>query len=376
MSDTLVREDQTPETDAGTMMAVRNYGPRDYRLETVSKPTIGPGELLIRVDASGICGSDGKCFTGSGMFWGGEDPWVKAPVTPGHEFFGTVVELGEGAAALHGLAVGERAIAEQIYPCTKCRYCKRGQYWMCEVHDIYGFQGGVADGAWAEFMKFGVNARIHKVPSDMTLEAGVLIEPLACAIHAVERGNIQLGDTVVLAGAGTLGLLMLQVIKQKSPSLIIVQDVKPERLELAKELGADVGINVKEEDPVMSVKELTDGYGADVFIEATGYPQAVVNGLNLIRKLGTFVAFGVFGENTSADWSIIGDRKELNIHGAHLGPYCYPLAIDYLYKGVVNAGAIVTHRLPLSRFGEGMEMLLRGEGIKIMLEPDAPERLG
>ncbi len=84
MSDTLTRENQTPGTDADTMMAVRNYGSRDYRLETVSKPTVGPGELLIRVDASGICGSDGKCFTGSGMFWGGEDPWVKAPVTPGH----------------------------------------------------------------------------------------------------------------------------------------------------------------------------------------------------------------------------------------------------------------------------------------------------
>ncbi len=370
MSDTLTREAQPAYTSAGTMTAVRNYGPRDYRLETVSKPIAGPGEVVIRVDASGICGSDGKCFTGGGMFWDGERPWVKTPVTPGHEFFGTVAQLGEGAGERHALAVGDRAIAEQIYPCNRCRYCTRGQYWMCEVHDIYGFQGGVADGAWAEYMKFGPNARVHKVPHDMTLAAGVLIEPLACAVHAVERGEIRLGDTVVLAGAGTLGLLKLQVIKQKSPGLIIVQDAKPERLELARKLGADVTINIREQDPVRTVKDLTDGYGADVFIEATGYPQAVVNGLEMIRKLGTFVAFGVFGEKTSADWSIIGDRKELNIHGAHLGPYCYPLAIDYLYRGVVDANAIVTHRLPLSRFAEGMDMLLRGEGIKIMLHPD------
>ena len=223
MSDTLIKETSSPETTSDTMMAVRNYGPRDYRLETIAKPTAGPGEVVIHVDAAGICGSDGKCFTGGAMFW--DDPYVKVPVTPGHEFFGTVTELGEGAGEKHGLKVGDKAIAEQIYPCEKCRYCKRGQYWMCEVHNIYGFQREVADGAWADYMKFGVNARVHKVPDDMSLEAGVLIEPLACAIHAVERGEIQLGDTVVLAGAGTLGLLKLQVITQKKSGV----DYRPRR---------------------------------------------------------------------------------------------------------------------------------------------------
>lgn len=152
MSDTLIKETSGKASEAtpGTMTAVRNYGPRDYRLETVARPTAGPGEVIIHVDASGICGSDGKCFTGSGMFWEGDQPWVKAPVTPGHEFFGTVIELGESAGEKHGLSIGNRAIAEQIYPCNRCRYCQRGQYWMCEVHDIYGFQGGISDGAWAE----------------------------------------------------------------------------------------------------------------------------------------------------------------------------------------------------------------------------------
>jgi threonine dehydrogenase-like Zn-dependent dehydrogenase len=117
------------------------------------------------------------------------------------------------------------------------------------------------------------------------------------------------------------------------------------------------------------VKSLTDGYGADVFIEATGYAPAVVQGLDMLRKLGTFVAFGVFGDKTTADWSIIGDRKELNIHGAHLGPYCYPRSIDYLHRGVVKSDPIVTTRLPLSAFQEGIDQLLAGKGIKIMLEP-------
>jgi threonine dehydrogenase-like Zn-dependent dehydrogenase len=349
-----------------TMLAVRNHGPKDYRLETLPRPKAGPGEAIVRIDATGICGSDGKCYSGAAMFW---DGWLKAPVTPGHEFFGTVVELGEGAAEKWGLKVGDKAIAEQIYPCDRCRYCERGQYWMCEKHDIYGFQREVADGAWAEYMRFGPHARVHRMPGDIRREAGVLVEPLACAMHAVERGEIQLGDTVVLAGAGTLGLLMLQVMKLKSPGQIIVTDVKPERLEKAKALGADVTINVKETDPVAKVKSLTDGYGTDVFIEASGYAPAVVQGLEMIRKLGTFVAFGVFGEKTVADWSIIGDRKELNIHGAHLGPYCYPRSIDYLHRGVVKSDPIVTTRLPLSAFQEGIDQLLAGKGIKIMLEP-------
>jgi L-iditol 2-dehydrogenase len=352
-----------------TMKAVRNHGPKDYRLETVPRPHAGPGEVVIRVDAAGICGSDGKCYEGGEMFWG-DDPWVKAPVTPGHEFFGTVVELGEGAAEKHGLQLGDKAIAEQIVPCEQCRYCRRGAYWMCEVHDIYGFQKDVADGAWAEWMRFGPSARVHKVPSDMPLGAGVLIEPLACAIHAVERGEIQLGDTVVLAGAGTLGLLMLQVVTLKNPGQLIVTDTHDERLALARELGADVTINVANEDPVAAIKARTDGYGCDVFIEATGYPKAVQQGLAALRKLGTMVVFGVFGSDVTTDWSVIGDRKELTLHGAHLGPYRYPLAIDYLHRGVVKADPIVTDQLPLERFQEGLDKLLAGDGIKILLVPE------
>lgn len=352
-----------------TMQAVRNHGPRDFRLEKLPRPRARAGEVVVRVDAAGICGSDGKCYAGGAMFWGGETSWVKPPVTPGHEFFGTVVELGEGAAEKFGLKVGDKAIAEQIYPCDRCRYCQRGQYWMCEVHDIYGFQRDTADGAWAEYMRFGANSRVHKMPADIRREAGVLVEPLACAMHAVERADVQLGDTVVLAGAGTLGLLMLQILKLKNPGQIIVEDVKPERLEMARALGAGVTINVKETDPVAKVKSLTGGYGTDVFIEATGYAPAVVQGIDMLRKLGTFVAFGVFGEKTTLDWSIIGDRKELDIRGAHLGPYCYPRAIDYLYREVVRSDLIVTSRLPLSQFQQGIESVLAGKGVKVMLDP-------
>ncbi len=347
-----------------TMLAVRNFGTKDYRLERLERPRAGPGEAVIRIDAAGICGSDGKCYGGAEMFKG----WLKTPVIPGHEFFGTVVELGEGAGEKWGIRAGDKVIAEQIYPCDRCRFCQRGQYWMCEVHDMYGFQD-YCNGGWAEFMKLGPRSRVHKMPADISRENGVLVEPLACAIHAVERGEIQLGDTVVLAGAGTLGLLMLQIIKLKNPGLIVVTDAKPERLEKAKALGAHVTLDVRQKDVVAEVKKLTGGYGTDVFIEASGYAPAVVQGMDMLRKLGTFVAFGVFGEKATADWSIIGDRKELNIHGSHLGPYCYPRAIDYLHRGIVKWEPLVTTRMPLGDFQKGIDQLLAGKGIKIMLEP-------
>ena len=118
------------------MVAVLNHAPRDYRFEKIEKPKAGRGEVIIKIDAAGICGSDGKCFIGAPSLW---DNWVKAPVVPGHEFFGTVVELGPGAAENFGLKVGDKTIAEQIYPCERCRYCRSGKYWMCEIHDMYGF---------------------------------------------------------------------------------------------------------------------------------------------------------------------------------------------------------------------------------------------
>lgn len=351
------------------MRAVVNHGPGDYRLEEVPRPGAAPGEVIIRVEAAGICGSDGKCYAGSELFWGGQDPWVKAPVIPGHEFFGTVVEVGEGASDRHGVEVGDLAVAEQIYPCDACRYCRRGQYWMCEVHDIYGFQRDVADGAWAQFMRFGPNSRVHGMPAGMPRRAGVLVEPLACAIHAVERAGIQLDDTVVLAGAGPIGLLMLSVIRLKNPAMVIVTDIRDDRLEVAGQLGADLTVNPARDDVGEAVRGHTGGYGCDVFIEATGYPDAVVQGLDALRKLGRMVVFGVFREPVTVDWSIIGDRKELDIRGAHLGPYCYPTAIDYLHRGVVDPEPLVTHELPLTGFQQGLDLVRTGGAIKVLLRP-------
>ena len=303
-----------------TMRAVVAYAPGDYRLETVPVPRAGADEIIVKVEACGICAGDIKSYVGAESFWGGngQPPYIKAPMIPGHEFLGHVVEMGENVAKKGSVKLGDRLISEQIVPCWECRFCKRGEYWMCEKHDVYGFQNNV-NGGFAEYMRYPKEGINHQVPQDLPIEKAILIEPYACSAWCVKRANIQWDDVVVLAGAGTLGLGMVGAAKLHSPKKLVVMDTKPDRLELAKKFGADLVLNPLNDDVVKIVKDMTNGYGCDVFIEATGHPNAVVQGLQMIRKLGRFVEFSVFSHDVTVDWSIISDRKQLDILGVHLG---------------------------------------------------------
>ncbi len=351
------------------MKAVVSYGPEDYRIEEVDRPKARSGEIIIKVEACGICGSDIKAYHGSDMYWAGENPWLKAPVIPGHEFYGTVVELGEGAAEKFKVAIGDRVTADQIVPCDECYFCQHGQYWMCEVHNIYGFQKDVAEGAMADYMRLGSTSRVHKIPESLSFEECSIIEPMACAVHTVQRAGIEFEDVVVLAGAGTLGLSMVQLIKLKTPKKLIVLDINEKRLEKAKKFGADLCLNPKEIDVIQKVKNLTGGYGCDVYIEATGSPVGVTQGLEMIRKLGRFVEFSVFGSETTTDWSVIGDRKELDIRGSHLGPYTYPVAIDLFERGLVSAEGMISATYSIDQFHEALDTAQGTNVIKVLIKP-------
>tara|TARA_A100001037_G_scaffold297822_1_gene320417 strand:+ start:246 stop:968 length:723 start_codon:yes stop_codon:yes gene_type:complete len=240
---------------------------------------------------------------------------------------------------------------------------------MCDVHDIYGFRKATF-GAMAEYMKFPAKALNYKVPGSILPHHAAFIEPLACSIHAVERGEIELQDVVVIAGAGPLGLGMIAAARMKNPALLIALDLNDHRLEIAKACGADLSLNPSEVDVIDEVRALTGGYGCDVYIEATGHPTAVQQGLQMIRKLGTFVEFSVMREPVTVDWTIIGDSKELNIHGSHLGPHCYPVAIRMIEHGLLPMDDIVTHRLPLADFQTGIDLVADGRNsIKVTLEP-------
>jgi L-iditol 2-dehydrogenase len=356
------------------MLAVVCHAPKDYRLERVRRPHAGPNELVIKISSCGICAGDCKCWAGAMRFWGdaatGRPAYVKPPVIPGHEFWGTVVEAGEGAEAYHKVRLGDRVIAEQIVPCRECRYCRTGFRWMCEVHDVYGFQRDVADGGMADYMRLSARSVVHRIPESVSFEDAAIVEPLSCAVHAVERGEIQFDDVVVIAGAGTLGLLMAQVAKLKTPKMLVVIDMVDARLELARQYGADCVLNPERDDVKAVVRGLTGNYGCDVYIETTGAPSGVTQGLNLVRKLGRFVEFSVFGRETSVDWSIIGEEKELDLRGAHLSGDCYPTAIDLLRRGLVTSKGIVTHRLKLAEWDTALALANSIDSIKVLLEPD------
>jgi len=361
-----------------TMQAVVCYGPRDYRLCEWPVPTPGPEEVVIRVGAVGICAGDVKCYQGFEAFWGAAgSAWASGeaggycqpPVIPGHEFSGQVVALGAGAGAKYGLALGDCAVSEQIVPTWSDRYAARGMYWLDSEHNVYGFRQKTF-GAMAEYMKFPRGALNHKVPASIPTAHAAFIEPLACSIHAVQRAEIEFEHVVVIAGAGPLGLGMVAAARLKHPRLLIVLDLNERRLEVARACGADLVLNPRTCDAIAQVRALTDGYGCDVYIEATGHPSAVKQGLEMLCKRGTFVEFSVMGEPATVDWSIIGDQKELNIHGASLSPYTYPTAIEMLAKKLLPVERIITHQLPLAEYQQGFELAGAGtEAIKVVLLP-------
>ncbi len=328
------------------MKALVAYAPEDYRLEVVDVPRAGREEIVIKLEACGICAGDIKAYKGAPSFWGtgGQPKYMKEPVIPGHEFVGHIVELGEGVKG--DFKIGDRVISEQIVPCWECMFCRTGRHWMCQKHDLYGFQNNV-NGGMAEYMKFTKEAIVFHVPDDIPIEDAILIEPYACSKHCVDRSLMTNEDVVVLSGAGPLGLGMVGCIKLKNPKKFVVIDLRDDRLAMAKEFGADIVLNPKKDDVVKTITDMTGGYGCDVYIEATGHPDSVVQGLHAIRKMGTFVEFSVFKDATTVDWSIISDRKELNLYGVHLSPFCYEPVIEWIRSGDLPTKGVVTHKFAL-----------------------------
>ncbi len=336
-----------------TMKALVAYGKGDYKYEPAYPvPECGDDDIIIKTEGCGVCAGDLKCYHGNST-WGDEthEMWVRPPFIPGHEFLGYVVEKGKNVTEYE---IGDRIIADQIVPCGQCKFCKTGRYWMCQPHATFGFQKE-NNGGMAEYVRYPKTSVLHKVPKDMPLEAALLIEPYGCSKHAVDRAKITVEDVVVISGAGTLGLGMITYAHKMNPAKLIVLDMKDERLEKAKEFGADIVMNPGKEDVYAKIMELTDGYGCDIYIEATGHPSSVVQGLKMIRKLGTFVEFSVFGEPTTVDWTLIGDNKELDVLGSHLSPYCYPYVIENIANGSLKTDGIVSRYFDLENWEEAFD---------------------
>lgn len=338
----------------GTMKALRMYAPQDFRLDEVPIPEINDDEILIKVLGCGICAGDIKTLHGGQRVWGKspETAYIEAPCIGGHEFYGEVVELGKNVTKVK---MGQKILAEQILPCGECKFCREGNYWMCQPHHIYGFKKD-AQGGFAEYMKFAKNSVIHILPDNITAEQATLIEPYSCGMHAVERGKVGHDDVVVISGLGAIGLAMVNSAKILAPKMIIGLDLRQNRLDKALEFGADIVINPAQEDAVAKIMELTEGYGCDVYIEASGSEPSITQGLNMVRNMGRYVQFGIFPTDVKADWNIIGDTKHMDIYGSHLSGHCYNAVIQGIVNGTLKTDGIISHMFPLNEWEKAFEV--------------------
>lgn len=342
------------------MRALVVRGRNQYKVEEVDTPRAAEGEIIIKIEGCGICAGDAKAFHGADRFWGGlgMEPSVVVPFIPGHEFLGHVVEVGPNTPG--DFKIGERITSEQIVPCWECRFCKSGRYWMCQRAYVYGFRTAV-NGGFAEYMRLPKGSLNYRIPDRLPFDGAILVEPYGCAKHAVDRALVGNEDVVVQAGAGCLGLGMISYLRMKNPAKLIVLDMKDDRLQTAKEFGADITLNPAKDDVNKIVMELTGGYGCDVYIEATGHPSSVLQGMDLVRRLGRFVEFSVFGAPVTMDWSVIGDVKELDVFGAHLSPYCFEPVIEWLDSGKLKYNGVVTHTYSLDDWEEAFEIAATGK---------------
>ena len=352
------------------MKALVTYGAHDYRYEETDRPAAGPGEMIIKVEGCGICAGDLKAFKGGSVFWGdGSAPaYLEVPAIGGHEFVGHIVEIGPGIEEkeTYGIAdrkfeVGDRVAVEQIAPCGTCRYCREGRYHLCVPHNVYGFKNYL-NGGFAEYAKLTKESLVYKIPEDMPLERALLIEPYACSMHAIDRAAIGSEDIVVISGAGCLGLGMITAARKRNPKCLIALDLNEERLEKAREFGCDMTVNPLRENLKEKIMEVSDGYGCDIYIEATGHPSSVKQGLDIIRKAGRFIEFSLFLEPVTCDWSVIGDGKELDMYGVSLSYGCFPEVIKGLYTGELKSDGVVSHKFALEDYEAAFEQSGKGTG--------------
>jgi 2-desacetyl-2-hydroxyethyl bacteriochlorophyllide A dehydrogenase len=327
--------------------------PGDIRVGTVDDPTPGRGELVVKVGACGICGTDLHIADG-------EFPPTPYPIVPGHELAGEVVALGPDVS---GLAEGQRVAVDPSLYCGHCRFCRVGKGNLCENWDAIG---DTVSGGFAEYVAVPA-ASAYVVPEIVSYRQAALIEPLSCAVHGMHVLSPRMGDSFLVVGAGTMGLMLLQLALRGNASRVAVADLSEERLARARRLGAT--------STTTDMTRLRDeeDLGFDCVIDATGVPQAIEAAFDMVKRGGKLLVFGVAPAEAHVALSpfrIYND--EITVLGSMAILNSYAPAVDLITGGAFDADALLTETMPLDEYPAALDMVRRGEGLKTQVLPNGP----
>ena len=334
------------------------YNNRDVRIEEMPVPQIGPGELLMRVDASGICGSDVM-------------EWYRihrAPLVLGHEVGGQVVEVGQG---VENFKVGDRISALHHVPCNICCYCLKDRHTMCETLRSTNFYPG----GFAEFIRIpaiNVERGTFALPDEVSNEEATFIEPLACVLRGQRQANVKPGNNVLVIGSGIAGLLHIQLARALGAANVIATDINQYRLEAARRFGASYAIHAEEDLP-KAISEINNGYLADLVIVCTGAKSAPVQAMKSVERGGTILFFATTDPGTTIPISMneLFWRTDITFTTSYANnPAEFRTALELIKAGTISVKQMITHRLPLKDAATGFRLTAEAqESIKVIIEP-------
>lgn len=336
----------------------------------IEMPVVGPEDVLLKVKAAGICGSDVHIYE-----WTEQYRWIRLPLVPGHEFAGDVCEVG---SAVVGLDIGERVVADPYMPCGRCWNCRVGLFQLCDRDRPsagvpapalqFGFR---RNGGMAQYVAIPAQ-NVYVLPGAIRYEIGGILECFAVGLHAVERSEIRPGDSVVILGPGPIGLSIMLAARALGASTVAIVGTSrdADRLCLAQELGADQVIDVEESGAVQKVREITLGLGADAVFDATGNADSAAVAVKLVRTGGELVMVGVSAKPSSVAFDDIV-RRELTVKGSYGNlPKTWKRALSLAESKNVPLGRLITHQLPMSDAVHGFELARTKQALKVVLVPD------
>ena len=339
------------------MRAVVLKSTEQFEMHDRERPTPDDDEVLVSVQDVGICGSDVHYYNHGRI----GDYVVEDPLILGHESAGEVVKVG---ATVDGLEPSDRVTLEPGVPCRRCGHCKRGDYHLCE--SVTFMATPPHDGAFADYVAWPADFA-YKLPEEVSTREGALCEPLSVGIHACRRGNVNTGDSVLITGAGPIGLLTMETARAAGATDIIITDVVESKLSFASERGADRTIDVTEEALEKAVDEYTNGVGVDVVVEASGAKPSIKSTLDVVRRGGTIVFVGLTSEAEVPLNVLEIIDNELDVHGSFRYKNTYQAAVDLLADDVVDVEGIIDFESPLEDLDEAFRQSMEPDVVKGMI---------